>query len=62
MIATTSFITLDCAPFDRYLVKHPKSRLVIETPQYFFMRVACAVSDDIKDALELYDLFSRLVI
>ena len=24
------------------------------------MRVACAVSDDIKDALELYDLFSRL--
>ena len=46
--------------YDRYLVKHPKTRLVIETPQYFFMRVACAVSDDIKDALELYDLFSRL--
>ena len=46
--------------YDRYLIKHPTSRLVLETPQYFLMRVACAVSDDIKDALELYDLFSRL--
>ena len=46
--------------YDRYLIKHPTSRKVLETPQYFLMRVACAVSDDIKDALELYDLFSRL--
>ena len=46
--------------YDRYLIKHPTSRLVLETPQYFLMRVACAVSDDIKDALELYDLFSSL--
>ena len=46
--------------YDRYLIKHPSSRKVIETPQYFFMRVACAVSDNINDALELYDLFSRL--
>lgn len=46
--------------YDRYLIKHPETRLVIETPQYFLMRVACAVSDNIKDALELYDLFSRL--
>lgn len=46
--------------YDRYLIKHPTTRNVIETPQYFLMRVACAVSDDIKDALELYDLFSRL--
>ena len=46
--------------YDRYLIKHPTSRLVLETPQYFLMRVACAVSDDIRDALELYDLFSRL--
>ena len=45
--------------YDRY-DKHPTSRLVLETPQYFLMRVACAVSDDIKDALELYDLFSSL--
>jgi ribonucleoside-diphosphate reductase alpha chain len=46
--------------YDRYLIKHPTTRMVLETPQYFFLRVACAVSDDIKDALELYDLFSRL--
>lgn len=46
--------------YDRYLLKHPTSRQVLETPQYFLMRVACAVSDDIRDALELYDLFSRL--
>ena len=46
--------------YDRYLIKHPTSRKVLETPPYFFMRVACAVSDNIKDALELYHLFSRL--
>jgi ribonucleoside-diphosphate reductase alpha chain len=46
--------------YDRYLIKHPTSRLVLETPQYFLMRVACAVSDDIRDALELYELFSSL--
>ncbi len=46
--------------YDRYLLKHPESRNVIETPQYFFLRVACAISDNIKDALELYELFSSL--
>ena len=46
--------------YDRYLLKHPTTRKVIETPQYFLMRVACAVSDTIRDALELYDLFSKL--
>ena len=46
--------------YDRYLIKHPTTRKVLETPQYFFMRVACAVSDNIHDALELYKLFSSL--
>ena len=46
--------------YDRYLIKHPTTRKVLETPQYFFMRVACAVSDNIHDALELYNLFSSL--
>ena len=46
--------------YDRYLLKHPESRLVMETPQYFFLRVACAVSDDVREALELYTLFSSL--
>lgn len=46
--------------YDRYLVRHPTERTVLETPQYFFMRVACALSTTIGDALELYGLFSRL--
>lgn len=46
--------------YDRYLVRHPKSRHVLETPQYFFMRVACALSESVPEALELYELFSRL--
>jgi ribonucleoside-diphosphate reductase alpha chain len=46
--------------YDRYLLKHPKSRLVVETPQQFFLRIACALSESVADAIELYDLFSRL--
>jgi ribonucleoside-diphosphate reductase alpha chain len=43
---------------DRYLQRHPKTRDPIETPQFFFMRVAVGVSDNIPDALELYETFS----
>jgi ribonucleoside-diphosphate reductase alpha chain len=46
--------------YDRYLLKHPASRLVIETPQQFFLRIACALSENVADALELYALFSSL--
>ena len=46
--------------YDRYLLKHPETRLVIESPQQFFMRIACALSESVPEALELYDLFSRL--
>ena len=46
--------------YDRYLLKHPKTRLVIETPQYFFLRVACGISQSFKEAKELYDLISHL--
>ena len=46
--------------YDRYLLKHPQTRLVMETPQYFFLRVSCAVSDNVREALELYNLFSSL--
>src|SRR5580698_6258808 len=31
--------------YDRYLLKHPITRQVTETPQYFFMRVAAGLSD-----------------
>ncbi|HEX2881710.1 MAG TPA: ribonucleotide reductase N-terminal alpha domain-containing protein, partial [Polyangiaceae bacterium] len=37
--------------YDRYLLRHPKTRAVIETPQQFFMRVACALSDNVMEAL-----------
>ncbi len=45
---------------DRYLLKDPKSRAVFETPQYFFMRVACGLSKSAEEAIELYELISRL--
>ena len=46
--------------YDRYLLRHPKNRLVIETPQQFFLRIACALSQTVPEALELYRLFSTL--
>ena len=46
--------------YDRYLLRHPKTRLVIETPQHFFMRVACALAENVAETLELYRLFSSL--
>ncbi len=46
--------------YDRYLLRHPLTRKVIETPQHFFMRVACALTESTGDALELYRLFSSL--
>ncbi|SNR36950.1 ribonucleoside-diphosphate reductase alpha chain [Actinomadura mexicana] len=29
--------------YDRYLLRHPRSRLVLERPQHFFLRVACGL-------------------
>ncbi|WP_437728944.1 ribonucleoside-diphosphate reductase subunit alpha [Sorangium sp. So ce861] len=46
--------------YDRYLLKHPEARLVIETPQQFFLRIACALSETAAQAIELYRLFSSL--
>jgi len=46
--------------YDRYLLRHPTARDVIETPQQFFLRVACALSHDVGEALELYRLYSTL--
>ena len=44
--------------YDRYLLKNPKSRQVFETPQYFFMRVACGLSTSVEEAIEFYRLVS----
>jgi len=46
--------------YDRYLVKDPVSRLVIETPQYFFLRVACGLANSAKEAIAFYRLISSL--
>jgi len=46
--------------YDRYLLKHPTRRLVIETPQHFWLRIAVALSTGVQEALELYELMSRL--
>lgn len=44
--------------YDRYLLKNPTARTVIETPQYFFMRVACGLSTNVAEAVEFYKLIS----
>lgn len=46
--------------YDRYLLKHPQTRLALETPQQFFMRIACALARTVPEALELYGRFSSL--
>ncbi|MEQ1665451.1 MAG: ribonucleotide reductase N-terminal alpha domain-containing protein, partial [Bdellovibrionales bacterium] len=46
--------------YDRYLLKDPHSRDVIETPQYFFLRVSCGLAKNFKEAKEFYELISSL--
>jgi ribonucleoside-diphosphate reductase alpha chain len=46
--------------YDRYLLRHPVTRLVIETPQQFFLRIACALTETMGETLELYRLLSTL--
>ena len=46
--------------YDRYLLRDPRSRLVLETPQHFLLRVACGLSQSVADAAELYGLMSTL--
>ncbi len=44
--------------YDRYLLKNPTTRQVFETPQYFFMRVACGLAESVEEAVEFYRLIS----
>ncbi|MCW2903856.1 MAG: ribonucleoside-diphosphate reductase subunit alpha [Streptosporangiaceae bacterium] len=46
--------------YDRYLLRHPRSRRVLERPQYFLLRVACGLADTVAEAAQLYGLMSRL--
>ena len=46
--------------YDRYLLRHPSSRLVVETPQYFLLRVACGLATTPAEAIDFYRLMSSL--
>ncbi|MBO9539534.1 ribonucleoside-diphosphate reductase subunit alpha [bacterium] len=44
--------------YDRYLLRHPRSRQVIERPQWMFMRVALGLSETVEEAIAFYDIVS----
>ncbi|MGI5402805.1 ribonucleoside-diphosphate reductase subunit alpha [Streptomyces sp. CA-135486] len=51
--------------YSRYLLRHPITRQVIETPQHFMLRVACGLAEDdsvraLDEVAALYGLMSRL--
>jgi ribonucleoside-diphosphate reductase alpha chain len=46
---------------DRYLLKHPHTRRLIERPQWMFMRVALGLSENITEAIEFYDIISQFL-
>ncbi|HVU60369.1 MAG TPA: ribonucleoside-diphosphate reductase subunit alpha [Mycobacteriales bacterium] len=46
--------------YDRYLLRHPVGRKVVETPQYFMLRVACGLSQTPAEAIDFYNLLSSL--
>lgn len=46
--------------YDRYLLRHPEHRTVLERPQHFMLRVACGLSQSVEEAAELYRLLSQL--
>ncbi len=46
--------------YDRYLLRHPDTRAVVETPQHWLLRVACGLARDVAEAGELYRLMASL--
>lgn len=44
--------------YDRYLLRHPITRQVIETPQYFFMRVSSGLSVRVNETIDFYNLMA----
>ncbi len=42
--------------YDRYLLRHPETRHVIETPAFFFLRVACGLAETAADAVAFFRL------
>jgi ribonucleoside-diphosphate reductase alpha chain len=46
--------------YDRYLLRDPHGRKAIETPQHFFLRVACGLARTPYEAIEFYQLIASL--
>ena len=46
---------------DRYLLRHPKTRKLIERPQWLFMRVALGLSQNVEEAIEFYGIISQFL-
>ena len=46
--------------YDRYLLRDPISRGIMETPQHFFLRVACGLAVTPHEAIEFYRLIASL--
>ncbi|MFH8241983.1 ribonucleoside-diphosphate reductase subunit alpha [Streptomyces sp. NPDC018321] len=51
--------------YSRYLLRHPITRKVVETPQHFMLRVAAGLAEDdtarsVDEVADLYGLMSRL--
>ena len=46
--------------YDRYLLRDPISRRVVETPQHFFLRVACGLATSAHEAIAFYRLIASL--
>lgn len=44
---------------DRYLLRHPTTRKLIERPQWMWMRVALGLSQTISEAIEFYEIVSQ---
>jgi ribonucleoside-diphosphate reductase alpha chain len=44
--------------YDRYLLRNPETRQALETPQQFFLRVACGLSRTVQEAIEFYQVIS----
>ena len=44
--------------YDRYLLRHPETREALETPQQFFLRVTCGLSQTVQEAVEFYRVIS----
>ena len=46
---------------DRYLLRHPETRKIIERPQWMFMRVALGLSYSVTEAIEFYDIINQFI-